>query len=129
MEVLARAEELVDEILEMTKALTLTGDKEQREAEVTAYALLMEEREPLVDELTELRQQITDEEAASAEFTAITETIARITALDKKHVKFMGELRDDTQTSYKEVKLGQRIHAGYNPLPGNEVSSVFDIKS
>jgi hypothetical protein len=128
MNALTEAKLLVDEILEMTKALVLTGEKGQEEDEVDAYAVLLEEREPMVNQLTALRQQLDAEALASGEFEEIKQVIAEITGLDKRHIKFMEHLRKDVQASYKEVKQGQRIHAGYNPLPGTEASSVFDIK-
>jgi hypothetical protein len=82
----------------------------------------------LVDELSDLRQQIDDDEASSPEFFEIKKIISKITLLDKKHVEFMEKMRKDVQNSYKEIKQGQRIHKGYNPLPGDEVASKFDIK-
>ena len=128
MEAIKQAEEIARQILEMTNALTLTGEKENEETEIEAYSLLMDEREPLVDELTDLRHQIDDDEAASPEFAQVLKIIAQITDLDKKHSESMNLMRDSVQSSYKEVKQGQRINEGYNPLPGNEVSSTINIK-
>lgn len=128
MEPLKQAAEIAAQILEKTKALVLTGAKEQEETEVEAYVALLEEREPLIDELTDLRQQIDENELSSAEFEKIKKIIAQIADLDKKHVAIIEHLHKGAQASYKEVKQGQRIHAGYNPLPGNEVSSRVDIK-
>jgi hypothetical protein len=125
---LERAKELAEQIYELTKALVLTGEKEQEEAEVEAYTILLDEREPLIEELTDLRQQMDESEVSSPEFEEIKQTIAKITELDKMHLRFMQHKHKGAQASYKEIKIGQRIHAGYNPLPGNEVSSKFDVK-
>jgi Asp-tRNA(Asn)/Glu-tRNA(Gln) amidotransferase C subunit len=128
MDVLNQAKELADKILELTRALVLTRDKDSRDAEVEAYVALMDEREPLVEELSDLRLQLDETETASPEFSEITKVIAQITDLDKKHLTVMEDYHKTVQNSYKGVKQGQRIHAGYKPLPGNEVSSTFDIK-
>jgi hypothetical protein len=122
------AKEIADSILEMTKALVLTGEEDREEQEVDDYIALLDNREPLVEQLAELQPAIDSEMKNSAEFAEIKKTIAQITALDEVHLEFMRHKHKQVQGSYKEIKLGQRIHAGYNPLPGNEVSSKFDIK-
>lgn len=128
MDALAQAKEITDRILALTKNLTLTGAKEHGEAELESYIELLEERETLIEELTDLKHQMDDEEISSAEFEEIKKTINEITELDKKHIKLMEQLHEKARASYKEIKQGQRIHLGYNPLPGNEVSNKFDIK-
>ena len=127
-DILPSAKELVDSILEMTKSLVLTGKEDLEEQEVDEYAALMDEREPLVEHLTEMMPLIDSEMKRTAEFAEIKKIIDEIAVLDKKHLSFMQEKHKHAQGSYKEIKLGQRIHAGYNPLPGNEVSSKFDMK-
>jgi hypothetical protein len=112
----------------MTQAVSVTGEKETEAVEAETYANLMNEREPLVDELTDLRLQISQEEAATPEFEEITQAIKKITALDKAHLAVMEKLHAKTQKSYKGVKQGQRMFSGYNPLPGTEVPSTVDIK-
>lgn len=106
----------------------LTGDKEKEEAEAEAYSVLMDEREPLVDELSDLNEQIDSEERKTAEFAEFAEIISKITALDKRNMAIMEKMCAAVQSSYKEVKQGQRINAGYNPLPGDGVSSIINIK-
>jgi len=128
MDALEQAKNIADQILEMTKALVFSGEKEQEEDDVEAYAYLLEDREPLVHRLTALREEISKERAASEDFAAIRKVLDEIADLDKKHIAFMENLRNDAKESFKDVKQGQRIHMGYNPLPGNEVSSVFDVK-
>lgn len=128
MEPLIRAKEIADNILQMTKVIALTGDKDFEADEIEAYITLLEEREPLIDELSDLRQQIDEAEASSPQFKAATKTIAEIVNLDKKHMAIMEQKHKEAKGAYKEIKQGQRIHAGYNPLLGNEVSSKLDIK-
>jgi len=127
MEVLTQAKEVADAILEMMEGFTLTGDKEKEDAEAEAYIALIDEREPLVEELTDLRQQISDEEFATLEFEEIKKVIEKITALDKKYMEGIRHHHKNAQASYREIKQGQRIFAGYNPLPGDEVSSKFNV--
>jgi hypothetical protein len=128
MENLKHAKELAEQILEMTRELTLSGEKENEALDVENYLALLDEREPLVDELSDLRLQISDEEASSAEFIQIKKIISMITEMDKKHIAHMETIRKDVQSSYKGIKQGQRIHKGYSPLPGDEVSSKIDMK-
>jgi len=85
-------------------------------------------REPLIEELTDLRLQLDETEMASAEFAAIKAVITKIRDLDKKHMEVMTQLHNGAKASYKDVKQGQRMTAGYNPLAGNESPSRFDIK-
>jgi hypothetical protein len=127
METLRLAKELSGKILSLTKALVLTGEKEKADAEAEAYSALMDEREPLVNELTDLRLQIDEAEAASAEFAEIKKVITQITDIDKQHLAVMERLRQDAQKSYRGVKQGQRIHVGYNPLSGDEAPSRIDV--
>jgi hypothetical protein len=128
MEAINQAREIAEEILEMTKSFVITGDKSQQEEDVEVFLALLEDREPLIDELSDIRQQLDDDELASPEFAEVVKILNQVTELNKKHMEEMENMRQSVQGSYKEIKQGQRIHAGYNPLPGNEVSSKFDIK-
>ncbi|MCL2199493.1 MAG: hypothetical protein FWB80_11265 [Defluviitaleaceae bacterium] len=129
MDTLAHARELADEILEMTKSLGITGEKENENAELEAYYTHLEDREPLVEELLDLKLQIDDTEAASPEFEAIKKVIEQITEMDKKHLAFVQKIHKTVQASYKEVKLGQRINKGYSSFSGDETASQFDINT
>jgi len=129
MDTIKQAQEIAEKILEMTKELQLTGEKENEEVEVLAYTFLMDERELLVDELTDLRQQIDETETASPEFAKVNEIISEIMALDKKNTEIIGKMREAVQMSYKEIKQGQRIQAGYNAYSNDEASSsTINIK-
>jgi hypothetical protein len=114
--------------LELTKALVLTGAEEAEEQEIAAYATLMEEREPLVAKLTELKQEIDSEMLSSPEFAAIRQAIQAIADLDSRHLAIISRMREHVQKSHKEVKIGQRIHAGYVDLAPDSTSRRFDIK-
>jgi hypothetical protein len=128
MEALRQAKELSEKILSLTQALILTGEKENADAETDAYVALLDEREPLINELTDLRLQLDETEITSDEFAAIKSVITQITDLDKMHLAVMERLRESAQKSYRGVKRGQRIHAGYNPLSGDEAPSRIDLK-
>ena len=127
METLALARELADEIYRLSKLLGITGDKENEEAELEAYYNHLEEREPLVEELLDLKLQIDEDEAKSPEFLEIKKVIEKITELDKKHLDFVEKIHKTVQASYKEVKQGQRINSVYNSLSSSEMASQFDI--
>jgi hypothetical protein len=128
METLQKAKELADKILSITSALVLTGADEQEESDIAAYAKMVEEREPLIAELTELKQSIDNEMAASEEFAAIVHTIDDIAKLDEEHLDFMENVREAVQGALRKVKHGQKIHEGYQALPPESTSRRFDIK-
>jgi SepF-like predicted cell division protein (DUF552 family) len=128
METLQKAQELADKIFRITSALVLTGADEQEESDIAAYAKMVEDREPLIAELTELKQSIDEEMAASEEFAAVAQTISDITKLDEKHTDFMENMREAVQAALRKVKHGQKIHEGYQALPPETTSRRFDIK-
>lgn len=115
-------------MLEMTQELKLVGTEDREAEEVEAYAKLMEDREPLVEKLMELKKEIDAVKASSPEFEAIKKTIADITALDKEHLEFMAYKRNSVEASHKKVKQGQKIHTGYTDLPLDSGSRMFDTK-
>jgi len=128
METLQQAQELADKILALTKALELTGAEEQEESDIEAYAKMVEEREPLIKELMELRPKIDDEAKDTAEFVAIVETIDAIAALDEEHHDFMENVREAVQGALRKVKEGQKVHKGYHAQPPDTTSFRFDTK-
>jgi hypothetical protein len=128
MEALRQAKELADEILNMTRALSLTGADEQEEADIAAYSKLVGDRQPLVAKLLELKQSIDDEMASSQEFADIVKTIEGIAKLDEGHHEFMEDVREAVQGALRKVKHGQKIHEGYNALPPDSTSHRFDTK-
>jgi len=128
MTALAQAKEIVDKMLARAKKLDFTGEKEHEESELEVYMEFLDEHETLIEELTDLKLQLDEDELASAEFEGIKSTVAEITELYKMHTGLFEHLQKNARDSYKEVKQGQRINRGYNPLQGDEVSSSFDIK-
>jgi hypothetical protein len=131
-DVTAQARRIVDEIYAMTRELVLSGEPELEEQEMDAYVKLVETREPLVAKLTELKNALDAEAVAalddSEEFAAINQTIQDIGALDERHTRFMEHLSKDARKAYKQVKHGQRIHAGYTRSHMDAGSGRFDIK-
>ncbi|MCL1845087.1 MAG: hypothetical protein FWF77_04200 [Defluviitaleaceae bacterium] len=125
---LNHAQEIADQILARAKELVLTGEKEHEKSEISAYMELLDEHEPLIDELTDLKFQLDDAELASPEFEKIKATITEITEIYKNHRNLVGAMQENAKSSYKEVKQGQRLSTGYNLLSENEVTSSFDIK-
>ena len=125
---LKKAKEVVDEIYKMTQALVLTGSRDSEEAETEAYANLMELREPMVHELVQLKSKIDLEMKATAEFAEIRRTLEDIRTLDTDHLRHIEEIQTNVQDSYKDVKHGQRVHAGYQSIDDDSASRMFDKK-
>jgi len=128
MDALQQAQSLADKILALTKALVLTGEEEQEEADIEAYAKMVEAREPLIKEMMALRPQIDDAAQETEEFAVIVKTIDDIAALDDEHHEFMENVREAVQGALRKVKHGQKVHAGYQALPPDSTSHRFDIK-
>lgn len=110
-EALTLAHETLSQILQMTLALQLTGQKDKEEEEAESYAALMETRAPLINKLTELKPMI---DTTTPGFAELTRIIRDIMQLDKKQLDFMEHLRKNVQDSLKEVKSGQKINTAYN---------------
>jgi len=127
-DILLEAKEITDSILELTSAIVLTGAKEREEDETIAYLELMEQREPLVERLTELKAGVDAKMASTPEFKAIRDTIEKIGALDKRHRTFVQVLVEMTKASHKEVKTSQRLHNAYVDISFDEGPSRFDTK-
>jgi hypothetical protein len=125
MDILKEANEITLAILKMTESVIITGNKEQEETEVEAYAKLMEEREPLINKLVELKKGVDAAMASSPEFSAIRQTIEKISQMDKTHLSYIEKMYEGVQSSHKEIKVGQRIHNAYVGSPSDS-SSRFD---
>jgi hypothetical protein len=128
MDKLKEAKEFAKEILEITGGLKFSGNSENEENEIEAYAKAMEERQPLVDKLMELKKEIDAVMASSPEFGEIKQIIGNIADLDKNHLVFLNNIKNSVQQSHKVIKQGQKIHEGYMGLPPDSESSRFDIK-
>ena len=128
MDTLRRAQELANKILKITQSLVLTGKEEQEEAEIAAYAQMVDEREPMIAELLKLKQNIDAELAETDEFAIVKQTIETIAQLDEEHQNYMENVREVVQGAIKKVKQGQKIHKGYQDLPPESTSLRFDTK-
>jgi hypothetical protein len=128
METVKKARELANKILKLTESLTLTGESEKEEAEIAAYAQMVDEREPLITQLLALKQNIDEEMANTDEFAAVKSTIDYIAELDEGHTEYMENVREAVQGAIKKVKQGQRVHQGYQALPPDSASRRFDTK-
>ena len=126
--VLVEAKDIVDSILDMTEDLVLTGQEEKELEEVESYALLMEEREPLVDRLTEIKKGIDVKMASSPQFAEIKAVIEKIAEIDKRHTEFMKGMNKKVLSSHKEIKTGQRLHNAYANINYSHAPSKFDAK-
>jgi len=127
MDALDRAGEIVRQMLDITRSLSLTGTEEFEEAEIEAYINLLDEREIMIEELSDLKNQLTADEISSPAFEKIKADVTEIAKASETHIKTVKLLHKKMQSSYKDIKQGQRIHAGYSPLPSGEVSSTFDV--
>ena len=126
MNSVTKAKGLTDKILEMTRQLVLTGEAEEVEKEVAAYAELIEKREPLVQELLAL--DIDDATRNSTEYEVVKQTIAEISKLDKGQMDFLQEMHETIKDAIKLAKQGQRVNRGYQSVSHDDVPSSFDIK-
>ena len=126
MDSVARAKEITEKILEMTKQLSFTGETDEAEKELAAYIELIEAREPLVKELLELN--IDDKVRNSKEYQVVKQTLAEIAKLDKGQMDFVQEMHETIKDAIKLAKQGQRVNKGYQSGSSDDVASRFDIK-
>jgi len=128
MDSVKQAQELANKIYSITKALVLTGDIEHEEAEISAYANMVEAREPLVRKLAALQESIDESARETDEFAAVLDTIHDITAINEQHDDFIENMREAVQGAIRKVKHGQKIHAGYQAQTPEPASRRFDTK-
>jgi hypothetical protein len=126
MNALSEAANITNEILQMTRTLVISGVQDAQDAEVEAYAALMEKRKPLIARLNELHMDA--EMSASSEFAQLRKVIEQITDLDKKHLAYMEQIRADVQKTHKGIKNQQKLMHVYSELPDDTVSRSFDVK-
>lgn len=126
MDILKEAQSLTESILKMTKDLVLTGQKENEEVETDAYVKLMEDRQPLVDKLTELKKGIDSVIESSPEFDDIRQTIKTITDLDEEHIILMNRMNESAHTAHKDIKVRRKLHNAYMDNLPESMSRSFD---
>lgn len=125
---LMQAKKIVDEIYKMTKATVLTGARDLEETETEQYESLINNREPLIEELMALKAGIDTEMASSAEFKQIKQTIAEIRQLDEKLLDCVKLMQLDVQDLHKGIKQGQNVYAGYQSFNAETGRHILDIK-
>ena len=126
MEIVAKAKQLTDRILEMTKQVSLTGEPQKVEEEVAAYVELIERRGPLVKELAAF--DFDEKTRSSNEFLPVKETIAAISELDKEHMEIVQDMHESIKDAIRLAKQGQRLNKGYQASHQDSFSSGFDVK-
>ena len=127
---LEQAQDIIDKIYEITSALNYTGggDEDSEEAEMNAYMQMVEAREPLVQALVALQEQLDATMRATPEFVEITRCIADITDMNASHASYFNEMQDELRKSIKEIKKGRRVHSAYNVDVNYDDASYVDTK-
>jgi DNA repair exonuclease SbcCD ATPase subunit len=97
-------EDLIQTIYYMTSSLQLTGLKNKRDEEAESFAILMEEREPLIKQLEALRDEITPD---------IKRQIDEIIAMDKRNYAMIKNMHEEIRTTIKEAKTARKINEAY----------------
>ena len=106
----------LNEIYRLTKALQLTGQVEDTEAE--AYAVLMEKREPLVEKFLQLKSKAGHD---IKDAQTVKEIIDSIAVLDKEHQKIILQFKESLQASLKGLRSGIKLNTAYSHNPTNIV--------
>ncbi|MCL2500683.1 MAG: hypothetical protein FWE90_10170 [Defluviitaleaceae bacterium] len=126
--VLERARELLDEIYRLTDELCFSGKKENERDEAEAFADLVEEREILISEMTELRGELNDEARATPEFADIMKRITEIGELDKRNQIHIKRIHDNMRYSIKEAKTARHVSDAYNTGAADDHYRYVDTK-
>jgi N-dimethylarginine dimethylaminohydrolase len=116
-----QARNIAAEVLSLTRALTLTGEPELAEAEVSAFAELMDKREPLIEKMLEAKK------SAGGGDAALDKIITEIINMDRAHRKTIDHIQNHLRSSIKEIKSGQRLSDVYVHPMDNQVS-LLDAK-
>lgn len=127
MDILKEASTITTKLVEMTRSLVLTGQKDKEEDEVEAYAKLIESREPLIARLNKINEGVDAAMASSPEFRLIRDNIDKIKELDEEHRSYMEAIRGTVQASHKEVRTGRRLHNAYVDVAPMSTSRSIDV--
>ncbi|MDR1664079.1 MAG: flagellar protein FliT [Clostridiales bacterium] len=123
---LEKALGLAEEILELTSALSLTGQPDVVEIEIDEYTALIEERDPLVKELTELMREA---EKDTDGWRALEGIVQKIFVMDKENRRIMEHTRGLVQNSMKELRSGRKLSNAYaHPLEVRVSSGRLDTR-
>jgi hypothetical protein len=126
MEILQQVKTIAEEIRNLTQGVSFSKDEETLEKETEAYATMIEAREPLVEKLGVLRPKIGPKLVETPEFAEIRRILADIRKMDMAHMDSVKSMRDFVQDSYKHVKQGQKVYAGYHAHDENSSARLFD---
>jgi hypothetical protein len=120
------ARDVAEELLNLTRGLELSGDNASAEQDIEAYERLIDERGPLLDELTRFSEQ---GGAADSEKQAVGAILAEVARLEKEHLQKVEIIKQYVLSSAKEAKGGRALTSAYvNPPAGGQVSGYLDIK-
>ncbi|MCL2203449.1 MAG: flagellar protein FliT [Defluviitaleaceae bacterium] len=114
MNVLEQAQDIVDKLYQLTAGLSFIGDDENEDSDIEAYIAMVDAREPLIKELAALRGEMDTATQATPEFAEIVRCIDDIAELDREHLSFFEKLREEVQSSIKEIKKGRQINNAYS---------------
>ena len=123
---------LAEDILTLTSALELTGDPDLIDAEVDKYSALIDEREPLIEELGGLKNKAENTGAGArageckAEKEAVDEICKRILDCDRSHLNIIKRIRESAQSYIKDIKTGRKLNSVYQPVPDGTAAGVVD---
>jgi len=118
----AQALDIANKILQLTADVKLTGQPDLAEAEISAYAALMDEREPLVTQLMALLENEGNKDAV------IKKTIKEIIDLDKRHREIVTHIKNLLQASIKDIKNGQTLSNKYGHTADIGYTGLLDAK-
>jgi len=122
------AHQLIQDMVQLTAALHITGQKDLEEQEVEAYATLMEQREPLVAQLVGLSGQLTPADKATVRFADMQQMAQDMATMDAAFTSHMQHLQPTMRSTIKDIKQGRQLSAAYAQEPGGYSTGLFDSK-
>jgi len=133
---LTEAQRLVEEIYALTAALQFSesavdddeDEDDTQEQDIAAYAKMVEDRDPLVAQLTALSSEVGATVRGTREFTALRKRIDEIASLDKQHLSHVEKVRDDMRGTIKGMKHGRQMREAYSAEAYGEGVGYFDTK-
>jgi hypothetical protein len=130
---LKQARALAEEVKRLTAALELTGQPDLAEAEVNAFADMVDARDQMIKAIAILKERAKtaaphSEPELIKENNALETVITDIMAMDKRHREIMKHIETDARLSLKELKDGQRLNFGYNPYTEADTAGSFNVR-
>ena len=115
--------ETAEIIYEMTAEMVLTGQPDNAEQEIEAYALLMDKREPLINKLAELLKQTDIDNNRD-----VKHVISKIVTLDKENYRIMEHIRESVKSSMKDARSEKKLYKAYSHPMEDYTHSLLDTK-